>query len=82
LKAIEAIPDPFLKHNPTYIIVGDTCYESEDFDSWRLKHIPTEWIGWSSQKTVPANTKILIFRKVSQKPSTMIDHPLVQQHWH
>ena len=44
LKAIEAIPDPFLKHNPTYIIVGDTCYESEDFDSWRLKHIPTECI--------------------------------------
>jgi replication factor C subunit 1 len=42
LKAIEGRPDPFVKHNPSYIIVGKTCYESEDFDSWRLKHIPSD----------------------------------------
>jgi hypothetical protein len=25
--------------------------------------------------------KVLIFRKAKQKPSTMLDHPLVKQHW-
>lgn len=28
-----------------------------------------------------SQTKILIFRKAKQKPSTMLDHPLVQLHW-
>lgn len=42
LKAIEAIPDPFIKHNPSYIIVGDTCYESEDFETWRFNNILSE----------------------------------------
>ena len=45
-------------------------------------HIPAEWVGWSSQREVSADTKILIFRKVSQKPSTMLNHPLVQKHWY
>lgn len=46
------------------------------------QHIPESWVGWSSQPVTTPDTKILIFRKVSQKPSTMPDHPLVQQHWH
>lgn len=46
------------------------------------QHIPAEWVGWSSQKQINSQAKILIFRKVSQKPSTMLDHALVQAHWH
>lgn len=61
---------------------GDQAF-IEDYTMHTLlqDHIPEQWVGWSSQKTVSADTKILIFRKVSQKPSTMLDHPLVQQHW-
>jgi hypothetical protein len=28
-----------------------------------------------------SQTKVLIFRKAKQKPSTMLDHPLVKQYW-
>lgn len=61
---------------------GDQAF-IEDYTNHTLlqQHIPEEWIGWSSQRTIPVESKILIFRKVSQKPSTMLDHPLVQQHW-
>ena len=62
---------------------GDQAF-IEDYTTHTLlqDHIPTEWIGWSSQRETPVNSKILIFRKVSQKPSTMLDHPLVKQHWY
>ncbi len=62
---------------------GDQAF-IEDYTKHTLlqKYIPEEWVGWSSQKEIHIDTKILIFRKVSQKPSTMSDHPLVQQHWH
>jgi hypothetical protein len=61
---------------------GDQAF-IEDYTKHTLlqEHIPEEWVGWSSQKSVSADTKLLIFRKVSQKPSNMLDHPLVQQHW-
>jgi hypothetical protein len=45
-------------------------------------HIPQDWVAWSSQKQSSPNARLLIFRKVSQKPSTMLDHALVQAHWH
>jgi hypothetical protein len=62
---------------------GDQAFV-EDYTNHTLlqDYIPTEWVGWSSQPVTSPDTKILIFRKVSQKPSTMLDHPLVQQHWH
>lgn len=62
---------------------GDQAF-IEDYTKHTLlqEHIPEEWIGWSSQKKISTDTKLLIFRKVSQKPSTMLDHPMVQQHWH
>jgi len=62
---------------------GDQAF-IEDYTNHTLlqDYIPTEWVGFSSQQEVPADIKILIFRKVSQKPSTMLDHPLVQQHWY
>ena len=62
---------------------GDQAFIEDYTDHTLLQqYIPEEWVGWSSQRTVSADTKILIFRKVSQKPSTMLDHPLVQQHWY
>jgi len=62
---------------------GDQAFIEDYTDHTLLQdYIPTEWVGWSSQPVAPADTKILIFRKVSQKPSTMTDHPLVRQHWH
>jgi hypothetical protein len=62
---------------------GDQAF-IQDYTTHTLlqDYIPTEWIGWSSQPVTSPDTKILIFRKVSQKPSTMLDHPLVQQHWY
>ena len=62
---------------------GDQAF-IEDYTAHTLlqQHIPESWIGWSSQREISTDTKILIFRKVSQKPSTMPEHPLVQQHWH
>ena len=62
---------------------GDQAF-IEDYTTHTLlqDHVPTEWVGWSSQRAVPVDAKILIFRKVSQKPSTMLDHSLVQHHWY
>jgi hypothetical protein len=62
---------------------GDQAFIEDYTDHTLLQdYIPAEWIGWSSQPVASPDTKILIFRKVSQKPSTMMDHPLVKQHWH
>jgi len=76
-------PEELLKEQyskmPKY---GDQAF-IQDYTKHTLlqEHIPEAWVGWSSQRVVPTDAKILIFRKVSQKPSTMLDHPLVQQHW-
>lgn len=62
---------------------GDQAFIEDHVQHTLLQqHVPEDWIGWSSQRAVSDEAKILIFRKVSQKPSTMLDHPLVQQHWH
>lgn len=45
---------------------------------------PKEWIRVVSKKDHLvdfSNTKILIFRKESSKPSTLPDHPIVKEHW-
>jgi hypothetical protein len=78
------MPEEVLKEQyskmPKY---GDQAF-IEDHTKHTLlqEHIPEQWVGWSSQREMSTDVKILIFRKVSQKPSTMLDHPLVQQHWY
>jgi hypothetical protein len=45
---------------------------------------PRQWFHIVSKQDHRADlgqVKVLIFRKAKQKPSTMLDHPLVQQHW-
>ena len=62
---------------------GDQAFiEDRTKHSLLQHHIPNTWIGWSSEKSINFDARLLIFRKVSQKPSTMSEHPLVQTHWH
>lgn len=45
---------------------------------------PKQWfhiVSKQDHRVDLSETKVLIFRKAKQKPSTMPDHPLVQQHW-
>jgi hypothetical protein len=47
-------------------------------------HCPKSWFHIASRNDEYQDlnaVKMLMFRKVSQKPSTMGHHPLVQQHW-
>lgn len=62
---------------------GDQAF-IEDRTRYTLlqQHIPSEWVGWSSEKKINHAARLLIFRKTSQKPSTMLDHELVQAHWY
>jgi hypothetical protein len=43
--------------------------------------VPETWIDWSNKTQPNQDAKILIFRKPGQKPNTMLDHPLVKEHW-
>jgi hypothetical protein len=66
-------------------LYGDQAIISENTKhSILTDHCPSEWFHIASYKDNQRNldsVKLLMFRKVSQKPSTMPDHPLVQQHW-
>lgn len=45
---------------------------------------PRQWfhiVSKQDHRIDLSETKVLMFRKAKQKPSTMMDHPLVQQHW-
>jgi len=45
---------------------------------------PRQWfhiISKQDHRIDLSQVKVLIFRKAKQKPSTMLDHPLVKQHW-
>lgn len=45
---------------------------------------PRQWfhvVGKQDHRADLSQVKVLMFRKAKQKPSTMLDHPLVQQHW-
>jgi len=65
-------------------LYGDQALISEN-----VKHdlftdfLPSEWIQIASSRhhNNLDQIKILHFRKTSQKPSTMLDHPLVKEHW-
>jgi hypothetical protein len=66
-------------------LYGDQAIISEHTNHTLLTdHCPAEWFHIASRKDADLDlgaVKILMFRKVSQKPSTMSHHPLVQQHW-
>ena len=66
-------------------LYGDQAIISEHTDHTVLTdHCPADWFHIASRKDAGLDldtVKILMFRKVSQKPSTMCDHLLVQRHW-
>lgn len=67
-------------------LYGDQAIISENTQHTLLTdHCPAEWFHIASRRDDNSNldlVKMLMFRKVSQKPSTMGYHPLVQLHWH
>ena len=66
-------------------LYGDQAVISEHVPHTVLTdHCPAEWFHIANHKDARrdlSEIKMLMFRKVSQKPSTMGYHPLVQQHW-
>jgi hypothetical protein len=66
-------------------LYGDQAIISENTNHTILTdHCPTSWFHIASRNDEHLDlsaVKMLMFRKVSQKPSTMGHHPLVQQHW-
>ena len=66
-------------------LYGDQAIISENTQHTVLTdHCPAEWFHIASHKDARRDLgqiKMLMFRKVSQKPSTMSYHPLVQAHW-
>jgi hypothetical protein len=66
-------------------LYGDQAIVSEHTQHTVLtNHCPAEWFHIASHKDARrdlSQIKMLMFRKVSQKPSTMSYHPLVQAHW-
>jgi hypothetical protein len=65
-------------------LYGDQAFVSERVDHTLLTdHCPLDWFHIASRRDTDnfTNTKLLMFRKTSQKPSTMLDHLLVRAHW-
>lgn len=66
-------------------LYGDQAIISENTDHLVfLDYCPTEWFHIASKRDNSLNlenVKILMFRKSSQKPSTMLDHQLVKNYW-
>lgn len=66
-------------------LYGDQAIISENTQHTLLTdHCPDSWFHIANHKDARRDlsaVKILMFRKVSQKPSTMGYNPLVQQHW-
>ena len=66
-------------------LYGDQALISEQTQHtlW-TDHCPPEWFaiaGVRGKRQRQEDIRVLLFRKPSLKPSTMPDHPLVQQHW-
>jgi hypothetical protein len=66
-------------------LYGDQAIISENTNHTILTdHCPKQWFHIASRQDAELDlgaVKMLMFRKVSQKPSTMGHHPLVQRHW-
>ena len=69
-------------HPPLY---GDQALVSENVEHCTFLDLcPDEWFHIASKKDDTADlsaVKVLMFRKVGQKPSTMLHHRLVVEHW-
>lgn len=66
-------------------LYGDQALISEHTQHtlW-MDHCPPEWFaiaGMRDKQQQQEDIRVLLFRKPSLKPSTMLYHPLVQQHW-
>jgi hypothetical protein len=67
-------------------LYGDQALISENVEHTLIQNFcPNEWFHLASKKdkniTNFEKIKFLMFRKPSQKPSSMIGHPLVIKHW-
>lgn len=66
-------------------LYGDQAIVSENIDHKTFLDIcPEEWFHIVSKHDSVLDltkVKMLMFRKVKQKPSTMMDHKLVKEHW-
>jgi hypothetical protein len=65
-------------------LYGDQAFVSERVAHTLLTdHCPSNWFHIASRRDIDnlPDIKLLMFRKTSQKPSTMLSHPLVQAHW-
>jgi hypothetical protein len=66
-------------------LYGDQAVISEHIPHQTFLDLcPSEWFHIASRRDHVldlSQVKLLMFRKVSQKPSTMPDHQLVKQHW-
>lgn len=66
-------------------LIGDQALISTTIEHGFINDInPASWIKVIEKRNLQVDhkdTRILIFRKNHSKPSTMLDHPLVQKHW-
>jgi len=65
-------------------LYGDQALISQHVDHELFTDfLPTEWMQIAHKRQLDNldSIKILHFRKNNQKPSTMLHHPLVSQHW-
>ena len=65
-------------------LYGDQALISEHVEHTLLTdHCDPTWFHIASHRDCDNlnRVKLLMFRKTSQKPSTMLNHPLVQTHW-
>jgi alpha-N-acetylglucosamine transferase len=66
-------------------LYGDQAVVSENMPHCTFLDLcPSNWFHIASRRDTTmdlSQVKMLMFRKTKQKPSTMLDHPLVQQHW-
>jgi hypothetical protein len=81
-KWISESPDHWKKIYAKMPKFGDQAFIEDHVKYTHLQdYILDEWIGWANKSIQSHETKILVFRKPGQKPSTMPDHPLVKKHW-
>jgi hypothetical protein len=67
-------------------LYGDQALISENVGHKLIQDFcPNTWFKFASKKDKKilnfGDLKILMFKKASQKPSTMLGHPLVMKHW-
>jgi hypothetical protein len=77
-------PEHWAKKYSEPPLYGDQALISEHTKHTLLTdHCPNKWFHIASRRDTDSlvDVKLLMFRKTLQKPSTMLNHPLVQTHW-